>query len=238
MISGGERTPKAGEGNVRIAGVADIHSPRYLDEFRRSLSDCGRIDLILLAGDMINFGKYREYHNIVEVIDFQLGSDIPIVSCFGNEEHVSVRDEIVSLVGNRVKFLDDSAFSVDIDGAKIGIVGAPTIARRKDSDADIQKIRETFEKRSDRISQLLVKTSKSSTFTILLMHYNPLIISESETDPDSFSWWVARAVEKAQPDFVLHGHVHGTDQPEVAVGRTRVINVAFPARGKVTEIQL
>ncbi|UCE10982.1 MAG: metallophosphoesterase [Candidatus Thorarchaeota archaeon] len=223
---------------MKIAAVADVHGPRYLSEFRRSLSDLGTVDLMLLAGDMINFGKPREYLNIVEAIESRTGADIPIVSCFGNEEHVRVRDEILELVGDRIRFLDDSACSLDLDGITIGVVGAPAIVRRKSSEVDIEKIREAFEKRSDHISELLDEVSKNASFTILLMHYNPLLPSQSESDSDSFSWWVARAVERTQPDLVLHGHVHGTDQPETTVGRSRVINVAFPARNKVTEIHL
>ena len=51
---------------MKIIAVADVHSPKFLREFDESLSIHDRPDLLLLAGDMINFGKVTEYVAIVE----------------------------------------------------------------------------------------------------------------------------------------------------------------------------
>jgi Icc-related predicted phosphoesterase len=62
--------------------------------------------------------------------------------------------------------------------------------------------------------------------------------SEASENADSFSWWISRAINEVQPDLVIHGHVHHSERLEVIIGKTRVINVAFPATKKITEILL
>lgn len=224
---------------VRIVATADVHSPRYLDEFRISLSTCEQPDLILLAGDIINFGKVHEYKNIIDIIDSQFGEMIPIVACFGNEEHEDVRDEILALVGKRIQFLNESATKIDLHGITVGIVGAPTLVNRgKSDDGTIEDIREVFENRMRRISELLSQVSRDSTYTVLLVHYSPLRSHKTGQDNRTFSWWISKTIEKVQPNLVVHGHLHNSRRQEVTIGQTRIINVAFPAVKRVTEIQL
>jgi len=225
---------------LQVAAVADVHSPRYLDEFRRSISDCHRPDLFLLAGDLIDSGKVHEYRRVTDVIDSRLGNEFPIVACFGNEEKQDIREDIVRLVGHRVKFLEEMTFRVDIGEARVGIVGASPVVVNPvmSNDGGIHAIREAFERRAERLSRLLAEVADTSTHTILLVHYSPLVQAVSESDSNTFSWWVSKIVEVAPPDVIVHGHVHNSTHVKVMVSHTRVLNVAFPLVNKVTEFRL
>ena len=214
---------------MRIAAVADIHSPKFFNEFVKSLREIKSPDLILLAGDIVNRGKADEYPLVVNAIERSLGS-IPIVACFGNEEYTDSRDEIVSLVGNRVSFLDESTTTLTIAGSKIRIVGASVILDRS---LDISDIRTLFEERADRVSRLLRDARTDSSDVILLMHYSPL-----EEKQSSFSWWVSRAIEDVKPTLIIHGHIHDSKEKKVVIGSTSVYNVALPAVGSITELTL
>lgn len=224
-----------------MAAVADVHSPRYLDEFSASLSRCKVPDLFLFAGDMIGSRSIDEYGRVVDAIESQFGTAVPIVACHGNEERRTVRGDVVHSADGRVRFIDGESFRFDAGRTRLGIVGVSTmIAEHAASGtADIGSIGAAFERRIEKISKLLSDLSKASTYTILLMHYSPLADDRLVWKPgNTFSWWVSKCIEKTRPDLVLHGHVHIADRLETAVGGTRVINVAFPASGKVTVLEL
>ena len=223
---------------MRIGAVADVHSPKFLNEFTSSLEQCRKLDLFLLAGDIINRGSVDEYLRVVAAIE-RIHGAVPIIACFGNEEYNESRSEIISLMEDRVTFLDESTISLSLAGSKIGIVGASVLLERAESSPERTRsppddIRPAFEKRALRISQHLQMLEKSSDHTILLLHYSPLL----ESDPQSYSWWVSRALEIVQPTLIVHGHVHVSSNLEVVIGSTRIYNVALPAVGSITELTL
>jgi Icc-related predicted phosphoesterase len=214
---------------VKIAAIADVHSPRYFVEFVTMLGTCPQPDLFLLAGDIVNRGAVEEYPIVVDAIE-RFHGDVPIVACFGNEEYVESRNEIISLVGDRVTFLDASTATLNLAGNRVGVVGASAIQESSD---DISDIRTFFENRANSISKLLRQARRESVRVILLMHYSPL-----EEDTRSFSWWVSKAIKNVTPDLIVHGHVHTPSETEVLIGSTTVHNVALPAVGSITELFL
>ncbi|MHA2386015.1 MAG: hypothetical protein ACXAEE_07380 [Candidatus Thorarchaeota archaeon] len=60
----------------------------------------------------------------------------------------------------------------------------------------------------------------------------------NDNDTSDYSWWISKTIEDVQPDMVIHGHLHRASRLEIMIGRTRIINAAFPAVGKITEIVL
>jgi Icc-related predicted phosphoesterase len=229
---------------MKIAAVADVHSPRFLEDFNSSLDDITPPDIFLMAGDMVNRGKADEIVSVLDSIQSRLGTGFPIVACFGNEEYSEARKEIIDFADNRMIFLDEKSAVLEIDGVKLGIVGtqgsldkATNWQRR-----NIPSIKKIFERRARRASSLLKALETKADRKLLLMHYSPCLETCEGEETKSFAWLGSRKfyklIEKHQPDLVIHGHVHNSVRHRAFIGPTVVYNVAFPAVGKVTELKL
>jgi Icc-related predicted phosphoesterase len=218
---------------VRIAAIADIHSPRYLSEFRSALEECREPDILLLAGDMIDSGKAAEYTHITDAIRSRFGEALPVVACFGNDEQRADSQAIRIIVGSSIVFLDGETTIIPLRGRSIGVLGVPLLDVSDHSqDKTLQDI---FGERIQSLAENLEQMGRICDYSVLLMHYSPL---STESYPDSFSWWMARAFRQIQPDLIIHGHIHYETKPVTTIEKTRVVNVAFPATGKITEFEI
>ncbi|MBN2230482.1 MAG: metallophosphoesterase [Candidatus Thorarchaeota archaeon] len=229
---------------MKIQAVADVHSPRFLSEFTQSLDKLNPPDLFLLAGDMVNRGKVEEYVTIADMITAHLGSEIPVIACFGNEEYNEVRKEIVSLVGERILFLDEKSTIIECRDLQIGIVGTQGSLDKATSwqRRNVPSIKGIFERRAKRAASLLKKFEKKVDRSILLMHYSPCLETCTGEDLRAFSWLGSRKFYQIlidyNPDLVIHGHVHNSTKHSVMIGTTLVHNVALPAVSSITELDL
>jgi Icc-related predicted phosphoesterase len=229
---------------VRILATADVHTPRFLNEFKGNLSAHEPPDMFLFAGDMINRGSAEEYGTVLDAIEESLGDSFPIIGCFGNEEYSEVRKEILSIVGNRMLFLDEKSTIVELRGVKIGIVGTQGSLDKATSwqRRNIPSVKGVFERRAKRAESLLKKIDKKVDHRILLMHYSPCLETCEGEEDKAFSWLGSRKfykiVVKQQPDLVVHGHVHNSVRHEAMIGRTLIRNVSFPAVGSIATMNL
>jgi len=229
---------------MRILAVADVHSPRFLDEFITSLDGQSAPDLFLMAGDMIDRGAAKEFPRILDVIEDKIGCSFPIISCFGNEEYSEIRRDLISWLRDRITFLDEKSMTLEVDGIKVGIVGTqgaldkPTDWQRR----NIPNVKRVFERRAERAEALLRKTLLSVDHTILLMHYSPCTETCVGEGDRSFARLGSRKfytlISNLQPDLVVHGHVHNSTTHKASIGTTVVRNVALPAVGSITQLQL
>jgi Icc-related predicted phosphoesterase len=221
---------------MRIAATADVHSPRYLNEFKSALLSCKKPDLFLFAGDMINRGKSDEYLNVLDAIDSLLGPDIPILACFGNEEPVACRDELHQITEDRVTFLDEEVLSINQNGSQLSIIGMSTVISEPPQVRAnmLTEIRSIFDERVIVLSKLLQEASCSAGIVILLMHFSPML----ENGAIEYSWWISEAIETYPPNFIIHGHIHNSKVNEIEIGTTSIRNVALPAIGSITEFNL
>ncbi len=229
---------------MQIIAVADVHSPRFMDGFVRSLRAQSPPDLFLVAGDMIDHGSAEEFLRIIDVIHNYLGTGFPIVACFGNEEYSEVRAEIIRLVGDHVTFLDERSVTICIDGLTVGIVGTQGALDRP---TEWQKrhqpnVRDLFIRRAERAASLLRELRPITDRRILLMHYSPCHETCYGEERRYFAWLCSRrfyeVVIREKPDLVIHGHVHNSRVHRTTVGRSIVTNVAFPATGQLTTLEL
>ncbi len=229
---------------VKILAVADVHSPRYLEEFAAALTKHEPPNVFLFAGDMINRGNAEEYTNVLDIIEKLLGDSFPIVGCFGNEEYSEVRKDILSTVGDRILLLDEKSHIIDSKNVKIGIVGTQGSLDKATSwqRRNIPSVKGMFERRAKRAASLLKKMRDKVDHQILLMHYSPCLETCEGEDTKAFSWLGSRkfysVVLELQPELVIHGHVHNSTRHEVRIGSSLVRNVSFPATKSITELNL
>ncbi len=227
-----------------MLAVADVHCPRFLPEFKQSLTQFGAPDVFFFAGDMINRGNASEYITVLDIIEDTLGTGFPIIACFGNEEYSEVRKEILSLVGDRILFLDEKSTILDSGSNQIGIVGTQGSLDKATSwqRRNIPSIKGVFERRAKRAASLLKKIEKTVDKRILLMHYSPCLETCQGEDERSFAWLGSRkfyrVVKDQQPDLVIHGHVHNSTKHKAMIGTSLVHNVSLPAVGSITELDL
>jgi Icc-related predicted phosphoesterase len=229
---------------MKILAVADVHSPRYFDDFVEALGRHTPPDIFLMAGDMINRGNIQEFPKVLDAIEQHLPGNYPIISCYGNDEYAESRKKLNSLAKSKVTFLDEKSIIVEVDGSKIGIVGTqgsldrPTTWQRK----NITSIKRKFEQRADRASSLLKRLDGKVERRILLMHYSPCMETCEGEDERAFAWLGSKkfysVIKSEQPDLVIHGHVHNSANHEAIIDSTIVRNVAFPAIKGLTELEL
>jgi len=231
---------------VKMLAVADVHCPRFLPEFKESLAQLSAPDVFFFAGDMINRGNSSEYLTVLDTIEDTIGTGFPIIACFGNEEYSEVRKEILSIVGDRILFLDEKSTIINNGPTQVGIVGTQGSLDKATSwqRSNIPSVKEVFARRAKRAASLLkkVKVEKTIDKRILLMHYSPCLETCEGEDDRAFSWLGSRkfyrVVKKHQPDLVIHGHVHNSVTHKAIIGTSLVHNVSLPAVGSITELNL
>jgi len=219
--------------HLRIAAVSDIHCPRYLKELEIALKGLHEPDILLFAGDMIEAERFAEYRKIADVLEMYLNKDVPAIGCVGNDEQGIDPFQFRDIVGDRIVLLDGNTFVHSTSQGTLGIIGVPLITNVKKIDThDIAGI---FKDRIANLKTEVVATKQTCDRTILLQHYSPL---ELDSFPSRYSWWLSKVLEGAPPDIIIHGHIHYATNPEVCMSATKILNVAFPATGKITEIDL
>ncbi len=227
-----------------MLAVADVHCPRFLPEFKQSLTQLSAPDVFFFAGDMINRGNASEYTTVLDVIEDNMGTGFPIIACFGNEEYSEVRKEILSVVGDRMLFLDEKSTVINHSPIQIGVVGTQGSLDKATSwqRRNVLNIKGIFERRAKRAASLLKKIEKTVDKRILLMHYSPCLETCEGEDERSFAWLGSRkfyrVVEQHSPDLVIHGHVHNSTKHKALIGTSLIHNVSLPAVGSITELDL
>lgn len=226
---------------LRVAAVADVHSPKYLSQFIDALSVLVDVDLLLFAGDMIFRGRvegFREVMRAVRKVYHGL-----IVGCFGNEEYDEVIPVLERDFGDEVIWLNDSSVDLTISGFRLYIVGSrgsldrPTRWQLR----NIGDIREVYMRRVAIIDQLLSKAG-SYDFSILLLHYSPtyktLVGEVKYIWPEMGCRKFEDVIVSRKPSVVVHGHAHRSKVDRVYLNSTVVFNVSLPAFGRITVFDL
>jgi Icc-related predicted phosphoesterase len=225
-----------------IAATGDIHSPKFLDDFRIAMRsvESSTIDLFLLAGDLILRGGIENLASVLAVFDDN-GICCPIIGCFGNEEYSEIRDQMKVAAGNRIKFLDDSSASLQVGSLNIGIVGSqgsldlPTPWQAE----NIPGIEEVYSQRISRLSGILGRLV--ADVRILLTHYPPtyrVLKGERRTFyPYIGSQKCERILAGGMVTFAVCAHAHMGIPFAVAKG-VPVYNVSLPVAHRITLIDV
>jgi Icc-related predicted phosphoesterase len=228
---------------VTVGAIADVHSPKYLEDFKRVLNNSPDVDLMLLAGDMIYKGRVEEYENVLNAIRSR-HDGCRVVACFGNEEYDD-RIEQITKSYNSVTWLNDEHTTINVKGLELGIFGTkgcldrPTAWQRK----NIPNIDQVYEQRLKKIDEALASPDfKRANYVILLSHYSTtfktLVGEPRWAWPEMGSSRLEEVVGRRGPHLVIHGHAHNSKIHVVTINRTQVYNVSFPATRKLTIIKL
>jgi Icc-related predicted phosphoesterase len=223
---------------MRVAAVSDVHCPKYLDMFKQALAKFTGADLMLFVGDMVLRSDPNNLPAVLAEVRQVYGGQI--LACFGNEEYDQYAEQFRSF--QEIRWVNDEAVAVEVGGLKVGIVGSrgsldrPTFWQR----TRVNDIEELYRQRVETIDRLLAELQ--TDVKIVITHYAPTYVT---LDGERESSWPEMArksfeevIKRRQPDVWFHGHIHQGKKTEVTIGRTLVLNVALPAKGEITTVEL
>ena len=223
---------------IRIAAAGDVHAN---EENRAELEAAfgavdGAVDLILLAGDLTTLGEPEQASVLADVCR---PLPVPVVAVLGNHDwHANRRDDVAAeLAAGGVTLLDRDFTVLEIDGARVGIVGVKGfVGGFPDSelpDFGEPLLRQVYAETTAEVAALErgLEAIEGCDYRIALLHYSPTTTT-LEGEPRVI--WaflgtdrMAPPIAEHKPDVVLHGHGH-LGRFEGFVGDVPVYNVAVP----------
>jgi Icc-related predicted phosphoesterase len=199
---------------MKIAATADIHfSPQSYDRIREPLSRVrDEADVLVVAGDLTNYGKPEEMHSLLNAL---VRLRIPIIAVLGNHDYESSQEqELMKLMTTEgIKVLDGSSYERDgigFAGTK-GFIGGfgrgvLTAFGEREIKAFVQASIDETMKLERALSML--RTQK----TVIVTHYAPVCETvqgePQEIWPYLGSSRLAEVIDRHGAVLALHGHAH------------------------------
>src|SRR5436305_8607737 len=219
---------------MKIAATADLHfSPSRQNVLHDQLSHVrDEADVLILAGDLTNYGQPDEMEPLLNVI---VRSRIPTIGVLGNHDYESNRQvELMKMMtAAGIKLLDGTAYERDGVGFA-GTKGFPggfgrgalTAFGEAEVKAFVQAAIDEALKLERAMSQL--RTPKR----VIVLHYAPIADTvqgeAAEIYPYLGSSRLAEVVDRHGADMVLHGHAHHGSLDGKTTAGIPVHNVALP----------
>jgi Icc-related predicted phosphoesterase len=230
------------ESAIRIAAAGDIHCrPAIRREIASAFAEVdGRVDLILLAGDLTTHGEPEQAAVLAEACG---PLETPVLAVLGNHDwHAGRRDELVAVLAEAgVRVLDRGHAIIDVRGCEVGVVGTKGFVGGFPgshlSDFGEPLLRQVYAETAAEVEAIDegLRTVALCPFRIVLLHYSP---SSETLEGERRDIWtflgtdrLAAPILEHNPDLVLHGHAHaGTF--EGRVGEVPIYNVSVPVMGE------
>lgn len=218
---------------MRIAALADLHFTPALYEGIKGMMERVRdeADVLVLAGDLTNYGKTSEMEPLLNVL---VRLRIPTVAVLGNHDYESgQQDELMKMMSAEgIKVLDGTAYERDgvgfagtkgfIGGFGRGVLtafGEPEIKRIVQAAID-----ETM-KLERAMSQL--RTEKR----VIVLHYAPVVGTVQGEPHEIYPFLgtsrLAEVVDRHGANLVVHGHAHHGEREGRTTAGVPVYNVAL-----------
>ncbi|HZR57558.1 MAG TPA: metallophosphoesterase [Terriglobales bacterium] len=218
---------------MRIAATADLHfTPARFTALKDQLYKVrDEADVLVLAGDLTNFGQPAEMEPLLNAI---VRLRIPTIAVLGNHDFESgQQDELMRMMSEEgLKVLDGSAYERDgvgFAGAKGFVGGFGRGVLTAFGEPEIKtfvraSIDETL-KLERAMSQLRTKKR------VVVLHYAPIAATVDGEAPEIYPFLgtsrLAEVIDRHGADLVLHGHAHNGKTDGRTTGGVPVHNVAI-----------
>ena len=199
---------------MRIAAVADIHfAPPVWERVREKMEHVrDEADVLVLAGDLTNYGKVSEMEPLLNVL---VRLRIPVIAVLGNHDYESDQQEQLfkMMAAEGIKVLDGTGYERDgvgFAGTK-GFVGGfgrgvLTAFGEREIKTFVQAAIDEALKLERAMSQL--RTEKR----VVVLHYAPVSATVQGEPPEIFPFLgtsrLAEVIDRHGADLVVHGHAH------------------------------
>lgn len=218
---------------MRIAAIADLHyTPQNYDRIREQMNRIrDDADLLVLAGDLTNYGKPPEMESLLAML---VRLRIPIVAVLGNHDYESGQaTELMRMMTDEgIKVLDGTAYERDgvgFAGTK-GFLGGfgrgiLTAFGEQEVKAFVQAGIDEALKLERALSQL--RTEKR----VIVLHYAPIADTVKGEPPEIYPYLgssrLMEVCDRHGANLIVHGHAHhGTADGKTTAG-IPVHNVAL-----------
>jgi uncharacterized protein len=218
---------------MRVAATADLHfTPQSYDRIRDAMQRVrDEADILVLAGDLTNFGKIEEMTSLLNAL---VRIRVPIVAVLGNHDYESgLEQELMKMMTTEgIKVLDGSSYERDgigFAGCK-GFYGgygrgALTAFGEPEIKAFVQAGLNEALKLERALSQLRAEKR------IVVTHYSPIRDTVEGEPPEIYPFLgssrFGEVIDRFGAQFVVHGHAHhGALQGKTTSG-IPVYNVAM-----------
>jgi len=199
---------------MRIAATADLHFTG--ERHNALLEQLNRVrdsaDVLVLAGDLTNFGQPEEMDPLLNVV---VRSRVPTIAVLGNHDYESGKEaelmRMMSAAG--MKVLDGTAYERDgvgFAGTK-GFVGG--FGRGALTAFGEPQIKQFVQASIDEALKLeramaVLRTEKR----VVVLHYSPVSETVTGEAPEIYPFLgtsrLAEVVDRHGADLILHGHAH------------------------------
>jgi Icc-related predicted phosphoesterase len=218
---------------MRIAATADLHfSPQSYDHIRDAMSRVrDEADVLVLAGDLTNYGKPEEMHSLLNAL---LRLRIPIVAVLGNHDYENNQEaELMKLMGAEgIKVLDGSSYERDgvgFAGVKGFFGGYGRGALTSFGEPQVKAFVQAGIDEAVKLEKALsiLRTEKR----IVVTHYSPIrdtVEGEPmEIYPYLGSSRLSEVIDRFGAVLAVHGHAHHGALEGKTTGGIPVYNVAL-----------
>jgi uncharacterized protein len=218
---------------MRIAAVADLHfSPQSYDLIREPMQKVrDEADVLVLAGDLTNFGKPEEMASLLNAL---VRLRIPTVAVLGNHDYESGQEQELMrmMTAEGIKVLDGSSYERDgvgFAGAK-GFYGgygrgALTSFGEPQVKAFVQAGVDEAMKLERALSQLRAERR------VVITHYSPVVDTVKGEPPEIYPYLgssrLSEVIDRFGAVLAVHGHAHHGTPDGKTTGGIPVYNVAL-----------
>ena len=219
---------------MKIAAVADLHfTPQNYDRVREQMNRVrGEADVLILAGDLTNFGKPAEMESLMNAM---VRLRLPVVAVLGNHDYESgYAPELMKIMTNEgIKILDGTAYERDgvgFAGTKGFLGGFGRGALTAFGEAEVKTFVQAAIDESLKLERAMsqLRTRKR----VVVLHYAPIADTVKgepvEIYPYLGSSRLMEVIDRHGADLVVHGHAHGGSPDGRTTAGCPVHNVAMP----------
>jgi hypothetical protein len=197
------------EEKLKILAAGDVHGDTGLARKLAEKAEKEKVDLIILAGDITSPLE-------TEIIKPFKEKRKKVLLIPGNWDSITTVDFLAELYGMR------NIHGYSVKYKDVGIFGAGGVTEER---AEEKQIFKTLKKGNEALKNVRKK--------IMVTHMHP---SDTKSEFSGFkgSKGIRKAIEKFQPDLLIHSHIHEAEGIEDKIGKTKVINIG--KKGKIIEI--
>lgn len=218
---------------MRIAATADLHytvqSYAILQNQLNNVRDDA--DVLILAGDLTNYGKTAEMEPLLNTL---VRLRVPTIAVLGNHDYESGQEVELArmMTAAGIKVLDGSAYERDgvgFAGTKGFIGGFGRGVLTAFGEPEVKTfVRASIDealKLERAMSQLRTKKR------VIVLHYAPIVATVEGEAPEIYPFLgtsrLAEVIDRHGADLVLHGHAHNGKPDGLTTAGIPVHNVAI-----------